>query len=84
MQTFEYKIRHKVTGCFQCSGTWVNWSEKGKVWKTKAALSNHLRLVIDSKFNHKRDFENWEIVVYKVTSSVYSTSDYHNFYQLKV
>ena len=40
-----YKIRHKTTGLFSTGGCSPSWTKKGKMWTTKAALSNHLGLV---------------------------------------
>lgn len=57
-----YKIRDTVTYEFSSGGLRPHWSKKGKVWKSKADLKKHLKLVEDT-FNR---YENCEIIEYEV------------------
>lgn len=40
-----FKIFNKKTNLFSMGGSYPRWSKNGKIWATKAALSNHLALI---------------------------------------
>lgn len=54
-----YKIRRRSDGKFSGGGIYPNFSDKGKVWNNKSALSNHLNLVKGSTY------ADCDIVVYQ-------------------
>ena len=73
----EYKIRCKETGEYSAGGEKPSWSKKGKVWRSQAALSGHLALVLTSWRGGKRKRSGYayggyawyelELVEYRVT-----------------
>lgn len=54
-----YKIRRRSDGMFSGGGMTPRFSDKGKVWNNKSALSNHLNLVRDSTY------ADCDVVVYR-------------------
>ena len=85
----EYKIRHKQTGLYQQSGNYVCWDNKGKTWKTKGGLSNHVRNILECPGNKcfdtperkTLDTENWEIEVIYVERTVSSHREFDDEYK---
>lgn len=75
----QFKIRNKLTGKYQESGSWVSWSNKGKTWTNKAGLNNHLNLVTGLRGKYSgaiwHDTENWEIITLEVIKTAVSTTD---------
>lgn len=80
----EYKIRHKQTGLYQESGFLCKWSKKGKTWKNKAGLSNHVREVLTNRYQIKLDPENWEIESVLVVRSSLGSEDFNVVYKGKL
>lgn len=78
--TTVYKIRRTTDGLFSMGGTYPRFNKNGKVWKTRAALSNHLSLVNDAYYERVRPthggnmhmrcaYDDCEIVCYELVET---------------
>jgi len=82
-----YKIRCKQTGFFSTGGAYPTFSEKGKEWYSRAALSSHLGLR-SHHYGHgyaydKAEQGELEIVTYEyeVKKSEVETENVEEYYQ---
>lgn len=55
-----YKIRRKSDGLFSAGGYSPSWTKKGKIWTTRAALTNHLAMCT------RTNYKDCEIIEYEV------------------
>lgn len=76
-----FKLRDKSTGLFSAGGATNNFNKKGKIWKIKGHLKNHL-----SQFKRTygygdnqliKNISNWEIVEYELVEK--ETTDLFTF-----
>ena len=77
MLTYEYKIKHKVSGLWQDGGSWLCWNSKGKTWSNLSGLKNHLNCLF--KGWSALDPENWEVVKIAVTRREESIQSFEDF-----
>jgi hypothetical protein len=78
---FVYKIRHKVTGLYSTGSSSPQWKKTGKIWQTKAALSNHLSMInqyAELLMKHYTDAEVVEIVVEETEVKKLDVKEYQN------
>lgn len=76
-----YKIRHKVTGLYSTGSSSPQWKKTGKIWQTKAALSNHLSMLnqyAELLMKHYADAEVVEFVVEETEVKKLDVKEYQN------
>lgn len=62
MTTTVFRIRQDKTGLFSSGGTRPSFSKKGKIWKERGHLSNHL-----AQFNDRNDvYKDCTVVEYEI------------------
>lgn len=70
MTTVVYKIRRKSDGLFSTGGSVPSWTENGKTWNTRGALSNHMAQLRDPYYSRTRRIDDIygdaEVVVIEV------------------
>ncbi len=59
-----YRIRNKETGLYSLGGSYPSFSKKGKIWKSKANLTNHFSHVNKSYYIR---YNNCEIISFEVS-----------------
>jgi len=79
MLTYEYKIKHKVSGLWQEGGSWLRWSNKGKSWTNLSGLKNHVRCLSKGGSRLYLDLENWEVIKIAVTRREESIQSFEDF-----
>ena len=67
-----YKIRNQ-DGLFSSGGTWPRFTKKGKIWKARGHLTNHLNQVHQGRVAHYYD-QGAHIVEYEVIEIVNEVS----------
>lgn len=61
-----FKIRNKTTGLFSTGGYSPHWNKKGKFWKRKSDLMNHINIVSGGRINNYLDAE---VVVFSLVET---------------
>lgn len=68
-----YKIREKESGLYSNGGMHPNWSKKGKIWNTRGAVSNHLRI---ASSHYYKNAEIVEFFISETEDVSYPVSDW--------
>lgn len=71
-----YMIRRKSDGMYSVGGSRPFFTKNGKAWTSKAALSNHLALVVEQKHTPYSGCEIVVIVLNSEVSDTFSVSDW--------
>ena len=64
MDELVYKIRDKKSGLYSVGGTYISFTEKGKIWIGKQNLMRHLGLFELDYYKKYNRYQNCEVVAF--------------------
>lgn len=69
-----YKIQDIDTGLFSCGGYYPRWDKKGKIWKRRSDVNNHIKNVWRHKdpWGYRSQPKNWQLI--KLTYELVETT----------